>query len=350
MEYVHIKDIDFASNINNRVFGIFLARDVEVRFQKDGVTKFIGLKLCDRDFSIEAKKFGATESEIDMMHNGGVYRAAIDIKEYAKSPTGYSCNLYNFEPHNENASNFIEWTDGMDSAQEVIQKCLNTISESIYGKLVYNIITDVWNKFSVWTAASSLHHNALGGLLVHTAEVIEQAEQIADFWEDKYGPNFINKPLLLSAALLHDIAKTKELNVDTLSGTTEYSVKASLETHITMCVSMVDIEAYKQQLGYQIYKINELNEHEGIKTKEQLDYEKEAISLLKHCILAHHGVKEYGSPISMNCPEAHIVNIADNISATMFRYNKSFNTMESGTSHTAWLSGDMVTVYKDSTK
>jgi 3'-5' exoribonuclease len=350
MEYLHIKDIDFASNINQRVFGIFLAGDVDVRFQKDGVTKFIDLKMCDRDFILESKKFGASESEINMVQNGGVYRAAIDVKPYAKSSTGYSCNIYNIEPHNEPAANFIEWTDGMDSAQEIIQKALNVINESIYNKLVYNIISEVWGKFCVWTAASSLHHSALGGLMVHTAEVIDQAEQIADFWENKYGPNFINKPLLLSAALLHDVAKTKELNVDTFSGSTEYSVQACLETHITMCVSMIDIEAYKLQLGYQTYKINELNEHEGTKTNEQLEYEQEAVSLLKHCILAHHGKKEWGSPISMNCPEAYIVNMADNISAEMFRYNKNFNSMKSGTVNTVWLSGDMVSTYKDSTK
>lgn len=350
MEYVHIKDIDFASNINNRVFGIFLARDVDVRLQKDGVTKFIGLTLCDRDFVIEAKKFGATDNEISMMKNGGVYRAAIDIKEYAKSPTGYSCILYNFEPHEEPAANFIEWAEGMESAQETIQKALNVINESVYNKLVYNLITSVWSQFCVWTAASSLHHNALGGLIVHTAEVIEQAEQIAEFWENKYGPNFINKPLLLSAALLHDIAKTKELNVDRFSGSTEYSTQASLETHITMCVSMIDIEAYKLQLGYQTYKINELNEQEGTKTDEQLQFEQEAVSLLKHCILAHHGVKEYGSPITPNIPEAYIVNVADNLSAEMFRYNKNFNTMDTGTAHTVWLSGNMVSTYKDSTK
>lgn len=350
MDYTHVRDIDFQANINNRVFGIFLARDVDVRMQKDGVTKFISLNLCDKEFKIDAKKFGASDSEIEMMKNGGVYCAAIDIKPYAKSPTGYSCTLYNFDVYNEDPANFIEWAEGMDDAHDTIQKALSTISESIYKDLVYNILIENWQNFCLWTAASGMHHNILGGLLVHTAEVIDQSEILAEYWENKYGPGFINKPLLLSGALLHDIAKTKELDVETTSGSTAYSKASALETHITMCVSMIDIEAYKLHLGYQTYTINEINEQEPVKTKDQLDYEREAVALLKHIILAHHGKPEWGSPINMNIPEAYILNKADEISAEMYRYNKNFNNMEASESSAAWLGGNMVVTYKDYTK
>lgn len=350
MEYKHIKEIDFASNINNRVFGIFLAKDVDTRVQKDGVTKYISLTMSDKDFSMDAKKFGASEDEISMMHNGGVYCAAIDIKPYAKSPTGYSCTLYNFDNYAEDPSLFIEWAEGMDEALRVIQGALSIISESIYKDLVYNILTSHWANFCVWTAASNLHHNILGGLLVHTAEVIAQSESIADFWEEKYGPGFINKPLLLSAALLHDIAKTTELKVDKFSGTTEYSTQAALETHITMCISLIEIEAYKLKLGYQTYTINEINEQIPIKTQEVLDEEHEALSLLKHLILAHHGKREWGSPINPSVPEAYILHVADNLSAEMFRFNRTYNSLESGTSEVKWQNGEMVVTYKESTK
>lgn len=346
MNYIHVKDIDFKSNINNRVFGIFMARDVDVRMQKDGINKFISLNLCDRGFEIECKKFAATDSEIEMMKNGGIYCAAIDIKPYAKSATGYSCNLYNFDVYKENPANFIEWSEGMDEAHDTIQRALTVISESIYKDLVCNIIVENWQNFCLWTAANSMHHNILGGLLVHTAEVIDQSELLADYWESKYGPNFINKPLLLSGALLHDIAKTRELDVDVTSGSTSYSKASALETHITMCVSMIDVEAYKLHLGYQTYIINEINEQEPVKTKEQLEYEREAVALLKHTILSHHGKLEYSSPIVPHIPEALILNMTDNISADMYRYNKEFKTMDNSTSSSSWLSGGISVVYK----
>jgi 3'-5' exoribonuclease len=350
MEYIHVKDIDFQANINNRVFGIFLARDVDVRLQKDGKTKFIAFNMCDKEFKIDAKKFGASDSEIQMMHNGGVYCGAIDIKPYAKSPTGYSCTIYNFDVYNEDPANFVEWAEGMDEAQETIQSALSIISESVYKDLVYNILVNHWSDFCIWTAASGMHHNVLGGLIVHTAEVIDQCDILADYWDAKYGPNFINKPLLLSGALLHDIAKTLELDVDRNSGSTSYSKESALETHITMCVSLIDIEAYRLRLGYQTYTINEVNEQTPEKPQDQLDFELEAVALLKHLILAHHGQKEFGSPISMNVPEAYILNKADEMSAEMYRYNKNFNTMDEATSSAVWLGGNMVVTYKDSTK
>lgn len=350
MNYTRVRDINFQENINNRVFGIFMARDVDVRLQKDGTHKFISLNLCDKDFKIDAKKFGASDQEIELMKNGGVYCAAIDVKPYAKSPTGYSCTLYNFDVYDEDPASFVEWAEGMDAAQDTIQKALSIISESVYKDLVYNILISNWQNFCLWTAASGMHHNVLGGLLVHTAEVIDQCELLAGYWEHKYGSGFINRPLLISGALLHDIAKTKELDVDTTSGSTSYSKASALETHITMCVSMIDIEAYKLSLGYQVYKTNESNEQEPVKSKEQLDYEKEAVALLKHVILAHHGKLEWGSPINMNVPEVTILNKADELSAEMYRYNKNFNSMEAGTSSAAWLGGGMVVTYKDSSK
>lgn len=350
MEYTRLKDTNLEEHINSRVYIIFMARDVSIRTQKDGVTKFISLHMYDKGVNVEAKKFGATETEINTMINGGVYCAAVNVEPYVKSATGYSCNLYNFDTFDMNPNEFIEWAEHMPEAYTTIQHALETISESIYRDLVYNILTANWQQFCTWSAASSMHHTMMGGLLVHTAEVIEQSKQIGELWNNKYGPSFINMPLLLSGALLHDIAKTQELDVDTANGTTAYSTRACLETHITMCISMIDTEAAKLNLGQQVYKINEVDEQEPIKSDEDLEFEKEAVSLLKHLILSHHGKKEYGSPIEPNCPEAYILNLADLLSAEMFRYNKTFNQMEPGTSQSTWLGGNMVCTYKDSTK
>ena len=60
MQYIHIREIDFKNEIGNRVFGIFLARDVEIRTQRDQVTKYLQLNMCDKGVKIDVKKFGAT--------------------------------------------------------------------------------------------------------------------------------------------------------------------------------------------------------------------------------------------------------------------------------------------------
>lgn len=340
MEYKHISQIDFAQYVNSRVYGIFLAQDVDVRTQKDECTKYINLTMTDKDVKINAKRFGASEQEIELMKSGKVYYAAIDIKPYKKDPSGYSCILYNFDLWDESPSNFVSWADGMNEAYNIINESLNYISKSIYGSIVTKLITDNWDKFSVWAAASGMHHNLPGGLMVHTAEVIRQSKSIADTWKSLYGQSFINDSLLISASLIHDIAKIYELNVDTGVGSIEYSTDSSLETHISKCICMIELEAYKQNFGY--------------KTEDKSDdtvlKEQEALKLLKHCVLAHHGKKEYGSPIDANCPEAYILHVADKLSAEMYRYNKNFKTMKPGTSTSVWVGGNICVTYKDTSK
>lgn len=345
MEYLLLNKIDFDNNINNRVFATFLAKGVDVRTQKNG-KEFISLTMKHKDLEINAKIFEASTDHINMIKNGGVYNAAIDIKPYARSESGWACIIYNIEPCTTVAMNeFIEWAEGMTEAQTTINNALATISNSEYKDIAYPILVEYWNSFYVWTAASGQHHNILGGLMVHTAEVIDQCIIMADYWNKKYGKGFININLLVSSALLHDVCKVDELKVDTSSGSTEYSVHGALSTHIMDIISKVDIQAYKVGFGRQIEK-----DGEERKTDEQIKLELEQLNLLKHCLAAHHGKKEYGSPIVPSIPEAVILNQMDEMSAIMFKYNKSFKKMECGTSSHVWAGGDCVVTYKDSSK
>lgn len=340
MEYVHISNINFSENLNRRVFGIFLAMDVEVRVQQDNVTKYLNLTMVDRGIKINAKRFGATESEIQKLVSGKVYCAAIDVKPYKKDPNGLSCIIYNFDDCNEDPSQFIDWAEGMDKAYITVKETLGKLQNTVYGAIASNIVSSKWNQLRVWAAATSFHHNQLGGLLVHTAEVIRLSECIADYWEERYGNNFINRHLLLSASLLHDIAKIEEISVDATIGKIEYSTDATLGTHITMGISMIDKAAFKLNIG----------EPAESKSTDELAKEQEALKLLKHCILSHHKTKEFGSPIEPSIPEASIIHSADCLSAEMFRFNKAFNEIQPGTSQTVWTNKNMLCTYKDSTK
>ena len=345
MEYKLISEVNFSEHINGRVFVRFLAKDVNVAPQKNG-QMYISVTMKHRDFELNGKLFGASQQYIDMVKAGGVYNASLDIKPYAKSDTGWACTIYNIEPCTTSSpAEFVEWAEGMQEAQDTINKALVEISESEYGDIVYPILVEHWEKFAYWTAASGMHHNILGGLFVHTAEVIAQCEILADYWNNKYSPKFINKPLLLSAALLHDLAKTTELNVEMASGATEYSVHSSLSTHIMDILTWVTIQAYKISFGKQ-YTEYQLAEGKEPKTQEQINEEIENLELLKHCLAAHHGKLEYGSPIVASVPEAIILNMADNMSAEMYKFNKNFKKMEAGTSSHIWHGGTCVVTYK----
>ncbi len=139
--------------------------------------------------------------------------------------------------------------------------------------------------FARHSAAKTVHHSFVGGLLEHTVSVARMASFIADNYPA------VNRDLLLTAALLHDIGKTKELSYFPMN---EYTDDGQLLGHITIGAEMIHDKAAK------IEDFPELLETE-----------------LKHCILSHHGEYEYGSPKKPALIEALALNLADNADAKL---------------------------------
>ena len=140
-------------------------------------------------------------------------------------------------------------------------------------------------QFKFSSAAKSVHHGFVGGLLEHTLSVLK----LCQFYVKQYP--ILNEDLLYTAALCHDIGKVYELSAFPLN---DYTDDGQLLGHIVMGCEMVgeqirSIEGFPKKLG------NEL----------------------KHCILAHHGELEFGSPKKPALVEAVALNFADNTDAKM---------------------------------
>ena len=136
------------------------------------------------------------------------------------------------------------------------------------------------------SAAKTIHHNFVGGLLEHTLAVV----RICDYISKNYPA--VNHDLLMTAAVLHDIGKTKELSDFPVN---EYTDDGQLLGHISMGSEMI---------------------HDRIKAN-LADFPEVLESELKHCILAHHGEYEYGSPKKPAIMEALALNLADNMDAKL---------------------------------
>lgn len=156
-------------------------------------------------------------------------------------------------------------------------------------------------KFCNASAAKSVHHGFVGGLLEHTLSVTN----LCDFYCKAYP--ILNRDLLLTAAMCHDIAKTKELSPFPLN---DYTDDGNLLGHIVMGCEMV-----------------------GDVIKQIPDFPVNAAAELKHCILAHHGELEYGSPKKPALVEAVALNFADNTDAKM----ETFKELLNGTQENGWL-------------
>ena len=156
--------------------------------------------------------------------------------------------------------------------------------------------------FQFHSAAKTVHHGFVGGLLEHTLSVTKLCDYYAGYYP------MINRDLFLTAAILHDVGKTRELS---RFPENDYTDDGQLLGHIIIGTEMVG-ESIRSIPGF----------------PEKLATE------LKHCILAHHGELEYGSPKKPALLEALALNFADNTDAKM---ETMIEALQSGGENKGWL-------------
>lgn len=153
-------------------------------------------------------------------------------------------------------------------------------------------------RFKNASAAKTVHHGFIGGLLEHTLSVAK----LCEFYCSQYP--VLKRDLLITAALCHDIGKTRELSPFPAN---DYTDEGNLLGHIVMGSEMV-----------------------GEKIAAIPGFPKVLAGELKHCILSHHGELEYGSPKKPALIEAVALNFADNTDAKLQTFKEVLDRKEEG--------------------
>lgn len=182
---------------------------------------------------------------------------------------------------------------------------IRTIKNPYLNKLASSYFIDdpeFAKAFQFHSAAKSVHHGFVGGLLEHTLSVAKLCDYYASYYPG------INRDLLLTAAMFHDIGKTKELSVFPEN---DYTDDGQLLGHIIIGTEMV-----------------------GERIRTIPGFPHRLAAELKHCILAHHGELEYGSPKKPALLEALALNFADNTDAKMETMLEALNA---GGENAGWL-------------
>ena len=191
---------------------------------------------------------------------------------------------------------------------EELLGCIGTVKNPYLQTLlsIYFVDSPAFAKaFQFHSAAKSVHHGFVGGLLEHTLSVAK----MCDYYSSCYPQ--LNRDLLLTAAIFHDIGKTKELS---RFPENDYTDDGQLLGHIIIGTEMV---------GKGIRAIPGFPEVLAVE--------------LKHCILAHHGELEYGSPKKPALLEALALNFADNTDAKMETMIEALNAGNPGSDNKGWL-------------
>ena len=152
--------------------------------------------------------------------------------------------------------------------------------------------------FKKRSAAKSIHHGFMGGLLEHSLSVTRLCAHIAKAYP------FLNEDLLIACAMLHDIGKVPEFSDFPQN---DYTDEGNLLGHIVMGAEMVGEKAHGIE-GFPPMLLTEI----------------------KHCILSHHGELEYGSPKKPALAEAMALSMADNMDAKLETVREIFDSKEGG--------------------
>lgn len=185
----------------------------------------------------------------------------------------------------------------IDAMYETLKKYIASVKNTYLNQLLNAFFADpeFEKRFKFHSAAKSVHHGFVGGLLEHTLSVTRNC----DFFAKCYP--ILNRDLIVTAAIFHDIGKLEELSTFPEN---DYTDEGQLLGHIMIGAEQVGLKIREIE-GFPIILANEL----------------------KHCILAHHGELEYGSPKKPALAEAVALSFADNIDAKMETITEMFSNV-----------------------
>lgn len=183
---------------------------------------------------------------------------------------------------------------------QMVQGAIAQMKKENIKRVAEKIIVENRERFVSWSAAKSVHHNYLNGLLYHTCRMLAVGNSI-------WGIYGLDRDLLLAGIILHDIGKVKELETDQL-GNAEYTKEGNLFGHLYLGASMVDGAC--RSLG--------------------IDTGSEDIMLLKHMILSHHNLPEYGAVKMPATKEAYALSAIDLMDSHIWIFEDEMSKTEKG--------------------
>ena len=270
-----------------RINEIYLCKSKQAALTKSG-KPYDNVLLQDKTGTLDAKIWDPGSVGIDEFD-------ALDYIAVTGDVTSFQGNLQlsikrvrkvgegEYEPEN-----YLPVSDkDIDEMYQEMMGYIASVKNPYLSKLLHMFFDDqaFAKAFKFHSAAKSVHHGFVGGLLEQTVSVTRNCNYFAQNYP------FLNRDLLLTAAMFHDIGKLKELSTFPAN---DYTDAGQLLGHI-----MIGAEWIGE-------KIREIDGFPEVLANE-----------LKHCILAHHGELEYGSPKKPALVEALALSFADNLDAKM---------------------------------
>lgn len=297
----YIKDL----KEGDRIFDIYLCKHKQSAVTKNGKA-YENVILQDKTGTIDAKVWEPNNpgiGEYDALDYIEVYG---DVSSFAGALQVSVKRIRVCREDEYNPADYLPISSkNIDEMYNELLGIIKSIQNVHYRKLLEEFFVKDENfakEFRNSSAAKTVHHGFVGGLLEHTLSVTK----LCDYYCTAYP--ILKRDLLLTAAMCHDIGKTLEISAFPEN---DYTDDGQLLGHIVMCSQMVAERAARIE-GFP----------HGLLTQVQ------------HCILAHHGKYEYGSPKIPAIIEALALNYADDTDAKMETFKE---ILENNSDNQGWL-------------
>ena len=178
-----------------------------------------------------------------------------------------------------------------------IESYMHKIDNEILKKITKAIYKDNEKTFYLHPAATKFHHAYVGGLSHHTYTMLKMIDPFIHVYP------YLNRDLLYAGTILHDMSKIGEISgVDG-----EYTKEGLLLGHLVM--QSINIDRYAKELGFE---------------------DSEEVLMLKHMIISHHGLLNFGSPKKPQIGEALLLWFIDTIDSKFTVLGETLENTQEG--------------------
>ena len=277
-----------------RVDGFCLVKSVEAKTSSKGDT-YLDFTLGDSTGEINGKLWRYVPSEHGEYKANDIVKIRGTISQYnGADQLRIERIRLTIESDNVHVEDFVR-SSGYSSEQmyDELVNIASSFTDNNLKMLVSTILADNRENLLYWPAAFKLHHALRGGLLMHTLSIVRLCEGVCAVYP------FIDRELLLAGAILHDISKLDEFDVNNAGIADGYTIEGNLLGHISMGATKID------------------------KYAERLGVDRRVSVLLQHMILSHHGEPEFGAAVRPMFIEAEVLSELDLMDSRVYEMREA---------------------------
>src|SRR5215471_4940599 len=281
---------------NQVVTGFFSVAVKQLRSKKDGELYF-AMTLCDSTGQIECRMWEIESAQA--FEPGDVIKARGQVARYQDRLQLTLERIRKANPEEYDLGDFVPKTSrDIEELWAELNGYVASFTNAHLQSLLRAFLDDsqIASALKSAPAAKSMHHAWIGGLLEHIVSLLAISDLAARHYSE------INRDLLLTGVVLHDIGKLHELRWGT---SFDYTLEGQLVGHISIGISMIEKKLVNLP-----------------------DFPENLRVLVEHMILSHHGKYEFGSPKLPMIPEALLLHYLDDLDAKMQTMRSEFARAE----------------------